>query len=956
MRRAYLIGIVFTALLAITALVGCTQDGPSAPPTPTDIDATPPPSMEPAPTTLVIPTGTLAPTPFPTLTAVATSEPSATPSAPPPAPTLEPSALPATATPEVARGSLSVEDLLAAWQPSSAHTLETTLDIDTPETGHVSLHVTREYAAGGSGDRITIAGSAGDQSIDLQAVTVAGETVVSRSGGAWTLATAGQVPEMALDDLAPALLADILSGQAAAYSGPDTVGQHDARRYTFPPEGIAANLAPRSLTLQRAEAEAWMAADGAALVRVVLNVEGRGSDARMYRVRIDASMRPADPSLTIAMPVPGSAAEAPRLERPTLIDAARVESLRLDATLQITATQPGTLALSYSYRSEPEAAQATLSVGVAGEEPNRMEILESDGETWLSQDGATSWQPYESTLLQILAEQDLAWLLAPQALTGELPAEPLARETFEGLAVLRYAVDAGVLLAAAPLGDITIQEGNGEVLIAEEFGIPVRLIVNASGLDRAGAPFALALTIAVSGLDGSVEIARPPADALAPAASAWPATLAVTDLEDLESLPSYRLFTTLSEAGSEGTMLVEVLGEVDTAQDAERLTVAARRGSELAFSDVIRRAGINWIDDGGTGEWVEATTAGESLPVPEGLSPSAVLASLGRAPGEFAGTQDLDGEETGRYTWDASALQALPGASALDARSGAEVWVSSQYRVPVRIALRTFREGSSSIVDLTVTDIGETLGIRPPEEQPCPSAASLQLSEAVSATVSGGARQCAKFVAPAGTLRTLSVSTVDPRLDVILMVYDADGVQRHYNDDGPTGYAPLLTMRTAQAGVYYAVLEAQDSRQSGDLVLRLTAFDGEGTATLDNAPLLVPGTSVDAALTAGSLLYLPLYEETIFGQAYALDSEAGSRIRVRVEAERLGSRLDPQVRLLSPRGEIVASDDDSLGGNDALLDYVLTETGRHYLVVNRASGDLYGTPDTHYYRIAVDTE
>jgi len=77
---------------------------------------------------------------------------------------------------------------------------------------------------------------------------------------------------------------------------------------------------------------------------------------------------------------------------------------------------------------------------------------------------------------------------------------------------------------------------------------------------------------------------------------------------------------------------------------------------------------------------------------------------------------------------------------------------------------------------------------------------------------------------------------------------------------------------------------------------------------------------------------------------------------VTVEAGRLGSRLDPQVRLLDPRGQIVASDDDSLGGVDALLEYTLTESGRYYLVVNRASGELFGRADTHYYRITLQEQ
>jgi len=929
-----------TALPSVTAFASATQAAPAvASATGTAPLATPYPTRTPAPSTIMPTQPAVVPSALPSATAEAY-------------PTRSP-----TATVVPVPQALTADYLLTAWQPAGAHTLDVTLHTDTPETGSVALHIVQEVAAN-EDQRFTVSGAAAGKAVSLQVVRVGGQAYARRAGGDWTAVAIDEpsatVPELALADVAPGLLRDILTGLVAPYVGSDTLDGLPARRYVFPPEGLAANLAPRALTLGRATAEVWTDEAGSALRRVLLDIEGRDGEARLYRVHVDATWRLSEAPAEIPAPVPGAVTEG-AIERPALVDVTGAASVQVDATLTITSTQPGTLALTYAFTSDPPAARVTLSVGVVGEQPDRLTALELDGRTWISEDGEATWQPYDRSVMDILQEQDLTWLLAPQDLVPDVALEPAGEDTHAGLAVARYAADVAALLARAPLGGIAVQEGTAEVWIAPQYGVPVHIAASATGLDAAGAPYALALTIDVAGLEGGVEIALPPAEALPAAPSPWPATLLPGELACLESLPAYRLFSTLSETSTDSALYMEMLHEVDATADAERWAVAARRDAELAFSDWIRRGDAAWSDDGGTGVW-SASAAMTPPASAQAYAPATVLAALGQAAGEFVGTEEITGEEAGRYRWGAEAMAGLVAEGALDPASEAEVWISARHRVPVRVLVRTVQGASTSVLDISVTDIGAALDIRPPAEQPCPGAPSLQQGQVISATLAGGARACAKFVAPAGTLRTLDVDTADPRLDLVLTVFDSTGAARHYNDDGPSGYAPLLTFRAQQAGVYYAELKGQDDRQSGEYLLRLAPFDAEHTVLLEDAPLLVPGASMDAALTETSLLYITPYEETIYGHAYALEGTAGRAIRVTVEAGRLGSRLDPQVRLLDPRGQIVASDDDSLGGVDALLEYTLTESGRYYLVVNRASGELFGRADTHYYRITLQEQ
>jgi hypothetical protein len=886
--------------------------------------------------------------PYPTLTRAATSTVGAEPTPEPPgtAPAPEPSRV----SPSLAR-----IDLTGALEALPSYTLSATLNLDTADTGRVSLRISEEHTSAPPADRITLTGTLAGQPVDVAFVRSGAEAVVSRGGSGWAAASAEQVPELRLGSLAQSILDGALAGLSGTYAGTEEVAGRPAYHYAFNPSEIAAAAAARSVTLDRASADAWVSVESGAVIRVAIDLQGRDSVAAPYILSVEATLLPADESLVIAMPTEASLVVPGGTPTPALLADVQATSLRLEATLTITSAQVGTLSFTLARSADPYAARARLAMDVNGGAES-LEVIEAGGTTYVAADGSDEWQLSAESLARIIEQRELTWLADPQVLLEGVPLTPEGPGSVEGLAVERYSADPQALLANMPFADVAFESGTTEVAIAPQYGAVVLLAFSASGTDKAGAPYAIALDVRMHDLDAPLEILAPPQESVVAPGDQWPAELSLDELSRVEDLASYRVYTVIAETGGESALYAEILHEVDTVQGAERLIVAAQRGTETAFSDLVRVGSRTWLDDGGTGQWVEGDDAAGAEPGAESALVANVIASLGRAPGTFVALEAEGGAEAARYTWPAEVLSEILGIGALEPGSNADVWVSSLDLVPVRIRLSARSAAGGILLDYAVSDIGASLAIAAPSAQLCPAAASLQPGQAQAGTLAAGARACVKFIAPRGDLRTLVVTSPDPRLDLVLGVYDATGTRRHYNDDGPRGYLPLLTFRPAASGVYYAALAGNGPRQAGDFAIALRYFDAQTTATLDRAPLLVPGASLRAALTEGSLLYLPRYEETIYGHAYALDGQAGQAIRVRVVAERIGSRLDPQVFLLGPGGDTLANDDDGLGGADALLEYTLPETGRYHLVVNRASGDPFGSPDNYYYEIGLDAD
>ena len=82
---------------------------------------------------------------------------------------------------------------------------------------------------------------------------------------------------------------------------------------------------------------------------------------------------------------------------------------------------------------------------------------------------------------------------------------------------------------------------------------------------------------------------------------------------------------------------------------------------------------------------------------------------------------------------------------------------------------------------------------------------------------------------------------------------------------------------------------------------------------------------------------------------FRFTGQAGDRVVFEVEARRLGSGVDPALRLFDERGMDLADNDDAPGlGVDARIDIVLPRTGDYVLVVHDAK---FGEPSPNFYRV-----
>jgi Tol biopolymer transport system component len=231
----------------------------------------------------------------------------------------------------------------------------------------------------------------------------------------------------------------------------------------------------------------------------------------------------------------------------------------------------------------------------------------------------------------------------------------------------------------------------------------------------------------------------------------------------------------------------------------------------------------------------------------------------------------------------------------------------------------------------------------------CPGALTIQVGETVEGEIEPGEQVCYRLRAQEGDLITLDVDT--PRsqnLDSTLTFYNRDGLQLGYNDDGPSGYDPRLTVPINQTGLYFIIVQGLNSDGAG--TYSLSVREGVADPTLANAQLLQPDSRTRGAITSSSTFYLEALDYGGYGNAYYFDGQNGDRITIDVYADSIGSDLDPQVYLMDITSDVLGGDDDGGSGYDSRLTYTLSSTGRYYILVVDV-GESYGSADTYFYEI-----
>ena len=236
----------------------------------------------------------------------------------------------------------------------------------------------------------------------------------------------------------------------------------------------------------------------------------------------------------------------------------------------------------------------------------------------------------------------------------------------------------------------------------------------------------------------------------------------------------------------------------------------------------------------------------------------------------------------------------------------------------------------------------------------CPGAPAVWVGEKVEGRVEAGEERCYRFRAQEGDVITFDVDTPESQqYDFELTFYDRDGIQVSYNDDGPSGYDPRLTVSIDESGLYFVVLTGYGSAE--EATYSLVVREGVGDPGFANAQLLQRGYRTRGTITSGSALYLEKYDWEGHGNIYYFNGQAGDSITIDVYADSIGSELDPVVYLIDITLDVIESDYNSGAGDDSQLTYTLSNTGRYYILVTD-EGENYGSADTYFYEILLNID
>ncbi len=199
-----------------------------------------------------------------------------------------------------------------------------------------------------------------------------------------------------------------------------------------------------------------------------------------------------------------------------------------------------------------------------------------------------------------------------------------------------------------------------------------------------------------------------------------------------------------------------------------------------------------------------------------------------------------------------------------------------------------------------------------------------------------GDRDGFRFEGKGGDVVSLSAAPVlGSSLDITLALYAPGGEQLQFVDfQGESGAENLAFFELPSTGAYCLEVGAYEDAQAGSLFgYRVDLFqpdrvdddhgDGDGTATV-----IAVGERLQGVIDFPGDV-----------DAFRLPLEAGQRVILDVDAEALGSRLDPVLTLVNAARQLVAESDDHGASLDSLIDFEVSETGVYGLVLRDFNGN-----------------
>jgi hypothetical protein len=198
----------------------------------------------------------------------------------------------------------------------------------------------------------------------------------------------------------------------------------------------------------------------------------------------------------------------------------------------------------------------------------------------------------------------------------------------------------------------------------------------------------------------------------------------------------------------------------------------------------------------------------------------------------------------------------------------------------------------------------------------------------------------------------LSPGAVKPGTDTALICHGAnlDGARALW-----TTFAATATPLRSDASQAVFQIAVPDGTPAGIHALRVISTNGVSSLHLlmvDDLPSIAAQTTNHTLATAQPIPYPAAVDgtiESLKAHFFRFRAQKGQRITVEVVAQRLGSALDPVLRLLDAQGRPLAFNDDAPGmGADARLTHRFTTAGEYVLELRDAT---YQGSERHRYRL-----
>jgi hypothetical protein len=164
--------------------------------------------------------------------------------------------------------------------------------------------------------------------------------------------------------------------------------------------------------------------------------------------------------------------------------------------------------------------------------------------------------------------------------------------------------------------------------------------------------------------------------------------------------------------------------------------------------------------------------------------------------------------------------------------------------------------------------------------------------------------------------------------DPVLTLYDSNGQQVAYDDDGGTGFNAYLNFVSPTGGTYFASVSAYGNSGTGRYAINAYDTDVAGhVATDENLDGANDGRRSRIDL-AGDLDY------------YRVALEAGQSYLIEVNGDGDNPLADPFLAIVNESNETIASDDDSGDGLDARLRFTPEQSGTYYIQASGLGGSI----------------